>query len=303
MKTVVEVSGAVKRFGEIHAVDGVDLAVRAGEVLGLIGHNGAGKSTLFRLMLGLLAPDRGQVRLLGEAVRGPRFREVRRAIGYLPENIVFYDNLSGVETLRFFAELKGADAGEIHGLLERVGLADAAGRPVRGYSKGMRQRLGFAQALLGRPRLLLLDEPTNGLDPRGIRAFYAMLTEVKREGVTVLLSSHNLAEIEERVDRLALMRLGRLQAVGSVQALREELRLPIRIHVTLAAEAAERVRTRVAAVADCRFTLNGTDGFIHCGRERKMAVLAALASTGSDVRDVQIREPSLEDVFLGYAEN
>lgn len=303
MKTVVEVTGAVKRFGEIHAVDGVDLTVREGEVLGVIGHNGAGKSTLFRLMLGLLAQDQGQIRLLGEAVRGPRFREVRRAIGYLPENVVFYDNLSGAETLHFFAELKGAGTGEIRALLERVGLGAAAGRPVRGYSKGMRQRLGFAQALLGHPRLLLLDEPTNGLDPRGIREFYAMLAELKSGGVTVLLSSHNLAEIEERVDRLALMRLGRLQAVGTVQKLREELELPIRIHVTIEAAAAERVRTRVAAVADCRFTLNGTDGFIHCVRERKMAVLAALAGAEGAVRDVQIREPSLEDVFLGYAEN
>lgn len=303
MNTVVEVKGALKRFGEIHAVDGVDLAVREGEVLGLIGHNGAGKSTLFRLMLGLLAPDAGEIRLLGEPVRGARFRDVRRALGYLPENVVFYDNLSGRETLRFFAELKGAGAGEIGALLERVGLAAAAGRPVRGYSKGMRQRLGFAQALLGRPRLLLLDEPTNGLDPRGIREFYAMLAELKREDVTVLLSSHSLAEIEERVDRLALMRLGRLQAVGTVQALREELKLPIRIGVTLAPEAAERVSARLAQMADCRLTVNGGEGFVRCGRERKMAVLAAIAQSGSAVSDVQIREPSLEDVFLGYTEN
>lgn len=303
MSPVVEIQGAHKRFGEIHAVDGVDLSVREGEVLGLIGHNGAGKSTLFRLMLGLLTPDAGEIRLLGEPVRGARFRAVRRAVGYLPENVVFYDNLSGRETLAFFAELKGTGAGEIPALLERVGLAGAAGRPVRGYSKGMRQRLGFAQALLGRPRLLLLDEPTNGLDPRGIREFYAMLADLKREGVTVVLSSHNLAEIEERVDRLALMRLGRLQAVGSVQALREELALPIRIRVAFAPAAAEGVRARLAALAGCRVTLNGDEGFVQCGRERKMAVLAALAAADGAVRDVQIREPSLEDVFLGYTEN
>lgn len=303
MNTVVEVQGVLKRFGDIHAVDGVDLAVREGELLGLIGHNGAGKSTLFRLMLGLLAPDRGEIRLLGEPVRGSNFREVRRAIGYLPENVVFYDNLSGRETLAFFAELKGTGTGEVDALLERVGLAAAAGRPVRGYSKGMRQRLGFAQALLGRPRLLLLDEPTNGLDPRGIRDFYAMLAGLKREGVTVLLSSHNLAEIEERVDRLALMRLGQLQAVGTVEALREQLRLPVRIRLTMAPGAVALLTARLAAVAGCRLISSGGDGFVHCGRERKMAVLAALAEAGGAVSDVQIREPSLEDVFLGYTEN
>lgn len=303
MSTVVEILDAHKRFGEIQAIAGVDLAVHEGEVFGLIGHNGAGKSTLFRLMLGLLAPDTGTVRLFGESVQGSRFRAVRRAVGYLPENVAFYDNLSGRETLAYFAELKGVSVAQIPALLERVGLASAAERPVRSYSKGMRQRLGFAQALLGRPRLLLLDEPTNGLDPRGIREFYAMLADLKREGVTVVLSSHNLAEIEQRVDRLALMRLGRLEAVGSVRALREALALPIHIHVAFARGAAEAVRARLAALADCRVTLNGDEGFVQCDRRRKMDVLAALAAAGDAVRDVQIREPSLEDVFLGYTEN
>jgi Cu-processing system ATP-binding protein len=300
---VVEVEGAEKRFGEIHAVDGVDLVVHEGEVLGLIGHNGAGKSTLFRLMLGLLPPDHGRIHLLGEPVRGPRFREVRHGLGYLPENVVFYDNLSGAETLRFFADLKGADPRQCGALLERVGLTGSARRPVRGYSKGMRQRLGFAQALLGKPRLLLLDEPTNGLDPRGIREFYAMLAELKREGVTVLLSSHNLAEIEERVDRLALMRLGRLQATGSVQALREELELPVRIRVAVTPGTAERACARLISVVGDRVGCNGAEVLVQCERGSKMAVLAALADCGEIVTDVQIREPSLEDVFLGYAEN
>lgn len=119
----------------------------------------------------------------------------------------------------------------------------------------------------------------------------------------MLLSSHNLAEIEERVDRLALMRLGRLQAVGTVRALREDLRLPIRIRVTMAPGTADGLMARLAAVADCRFAVNGAEGFIHCARERKMAVLAVVAQSGDAVSDVQIREPSLEDVFLGYTEN
>jgi Cu-processing system ATP-binding protein len=300
---VIEATAVRKRFGEIRAVDGADLAVHEREVFGLIGHNGAGKSTLIRMMLGLLAPDAGTIRVTGEPVRGARFREVRRRIGYLPENVVFYDNLSGLETLDYFADLKGVARRTCRPLLEKVGLAHAAGRAVRGYSKGMRQRLGFAQALLGEPAILFLDEPTTGLDPRGIREFYEVLAELKTRGLTVILSSHNLAEIQDRVDRLALMRLGRIQAVGTVQALREELDLPLRVQVALHPGAEEELRAALAGVPGCTLHLNAAQGFIHCQHGQKMAVLALLTARPHAVTDIHIREPSLEDVFLGYAES
>jgi len=300
--TIIDVHGATKRFGEIHAVDGVDLAVREGEVFGLIGHNGAGKSTLIRMMLGLLPPDRGDIRITGEPIGGPRFREVRRIIAYLPENVVFYDNLSGLETLRFFAELKGADTRSCRALLEKVGLGHAIGRNVRGYSKGMRQRLGFAQALLGNPRLLFLDEPTTGLDPAGIREFYEMLGELKRRGVTMILSSHHLAEIQERVDRLALMRLGRIQAIGTVQELRERLDLPLRIQVRLRPGSEELVRGMVARIPGATLHTGSAGTEIRCDRTQKMPLLALLTSHAGNVTDIYIREPSLEDVFLGYTD-
>lgn len=292
-----------KQFGEVRAVNGVSLAVHPGEIFGLIGHNGAGKSTLFKMMLGLLAPDSGSLRIHGEPVNGAGFREVRRQIAYLPENVVFYDNLSGLETLCFFADLKGADRQTCQPLLAKLGLAQAAHRPVRGYSKGMRQRLGFAQALLGSPRLLFLDEPTTGLDPEGIREFYRILEELKTQGVTVLLSSHNLAEIQERVDRLALMRLGQIQALGTVQALREKLNLPLHILITLRAGAETRIRDALSPFAGCTLDISGTHGSIHCDRDQKMALLASLTALTEAVTDIQLHEPSLEDVFLGYAEN
>ena len=301
--TIIDVRGATKRFGEIHAVDDVDLAVREGEIFGLIGHNGAGKSTLIRMLLGLLPPDRGDIRIAGEPVGGPRFREVRRGIAYLPENVVFYDNLSGLETLRFFAELKGADTRSCRALLEKVGLGHAAGRSVRGYSKGMHQRLGFAQALLGDPRLLFLDEPTTGLDPAGIREFYDMLGELRQRGVTVILSSHHLAEIQERVDRLALMRLGRIQAMGTVQELRERLDLPLRIQMHLRPGTEEQLRGLLARIPGCTLHTGTAGAEIRCDRTQKMPLLALLSSHAADVTDIYIREPSLEDVFLGYAEN
>ena len=219
---MIETHQVSKRYGDVQAVAGVDLRVAPGEVFGLIGHNGAGKSTLFKMMLGLVPPSGGEIRIDGQSVTGPRFREVRRGIGYLPENVVFYDNLTGLETLAFFARLKGVDGGRCGELLERVGLAHAASRRVKGYSKGMRQRLGFAQALLDEPRLLFLDEPTTGLDPEGIREFYAIVRGLRDAGATIVLTSHILSEIQERVDRLAIMKSGLVQATGTAVATIEE---------------------------------------------------------------------------------
>lgn len=299
---VVEVRGAVKHFGETRAVDGVDLMVQAGELFGLIGHNGAGKTTLFKMMLGLLPATRGEIRIDGQPVRGEAFRQVRRRIGYLPESLALYDNLSGLEIMRFFAKLKAADPASCLPLLEKVGLAAAARRRVRGYSKGMRQRLGFAQALLGSPRLLFLDEPTNGLDPQGIREFYRILRELREQGVTAILSSHILAEIQLRVDRLALMRTGKIQALGTVHSLREELNLPLDFQLTLRPGAEEALRQALANQPAASVQFNGMTVHVRCTREQKMTMLDALVALDGALLDLQIREPSLEDVFLGYSD-
>lgn len=299
---VIKVRGALKRYGAIRAVDGIDLDVQEGEVYGLIGHNGAGKSTLIKIMLGLVKPDAGEVHIMGRPARGEDFRDVRRRIGYMPENVIFYDNLSGLETMRFFAGLKGADLKTCVVLLEKAGLGDALKRPVRGYSKGMRQRLGFAQALLGNPRLLFLDEPTAGLDPGGVREFYEILAELKQQGVTVVLSSHNLAEIQDRLDRLALIQLGSLQATGTVQSLREALTLPVQVRLRFSAGGETALRTVLSRFPECPLQLDGDEGTVACARRQKMEILAALMAL-PEIIDVHIREPSLADVYLGYAEN
>jgi len=302
---LIELRGVHKRYGEVQAVDGVDLQVAAGELFGLIGHNGAGKTTLFKMMLGLLPATAGDIHIGGEAVRGAAFREVRRSIGYLPESLALYDNLSGLETLRFFARLKGVDEASCPALLAKVGLAGAGAQRVRGYSKGMRQRLGFAQALLGNPRLLFLDEPTNGLDPQGIQEFYQILRELRERGVTVVLTSHILAEIQQRVDRLALMRNGRIQALGTVQSLREAQDLPLSLRVVLrdGVPGGDEVLRRVLVeqgLADMKF--DGEVARVACRRAGKMPLLAALAGLGAVIADIEVHEPSLEDVFLGYAD-
>jgi Cu-processing system ATP-binding protein len=297
----VRVRAASKHFGAVHAVRGVDLDIAAGELFGLIGHNGAGKTTLMRMLLGLIRPDAGELVVAGCDTRSPRFREARRRIGYLPENVALYDNLDARETLRFFGRLKRADD-RPDDILARVGLLHAAHRPVREYSKGMRQRLGFAQALLGKPAILFLDEPTSGLDPEAIAEFYDTLASLRGEGVTMVLCSHILAEIEQRVDRLAIMAAGRVQACGSVQALREAVDMPLRCRLTVATEARPRVSAALQAlegiqVRDC------DEGFdLDIPRALKMALVSVVAAQRDTVIDMNFHETPLEQVFFHYSE-
>lgn len=301
--TFISLRAVRKNFAQIEAVAGVDLDIGRAEIFGLIGHNGAGKSTLFKMLLGLIPATSGAIRIDGVSVAGRDFRAVRRQIGYLPENVVLYDNLSGLETLHYFADLKGASRAQAMPLLEKVGLAHAAQRRVRGYSKGMRQRLGFAQALLGNPRLLFLDEPTNGLDPEAIREFYAILQELKAQGVTMVITSHILAEIQERVDRLAIMKLGKIEALGSLQQLREENDLPLRVQARLSSASQALDPDLQAGLQALGLTWQVVDGVLQvsCPRQQKMAALATLMSVAGQFDNLDMREPTLEDVFLGYA--
>ena len=300
--SIVDVRGVSRHYGPVRAVDSIDLAVPRGEVFGLIGHNGAGKSTLFRLMLGLERASSGQILVDGVPVEGRGFRAVRRRLGYLPENVVLYDNLTGLETLRFFARLKAVPANACARTLDRVGLGHAGGRRVGEYSKGMRQRLGIAQALLGRPRLLLLDEPTSGLDPEAIRTFYALLRDLRADGVTVVLSSHNLAEIQDRLDRLAIMAGGTVRATGTVPELREQVNLPVSLGITVRSGSMAAILDALQSLPVTDIEASGDTLGVRCGREGKMAVLAVLATRSDVVVDIHVREPSLEDVFFGVAE-
>ncbi|MDC6293799.1 ABC transporter ATP-binding protein [Ralstonia pseudosolanacearum] len=292
-----------KDYGTVRAVDGVNLEVGYGELFGLIGHNGAGKSTLFRMMLGLIPVSEGEIHVAGASLRTAAFRAARRRIGYLPENLALYNNLSGLETLRFFARLKGAPMGDCEALLARVGLQGATAKPVRAYSKGMRQRLGFAQALLGAPRVLFLDEPTNGLDPAAIHDFYAMLQRLREQGVTILITSHILAELQQRIDRLAVMADGRILALGSVAGLREQADLPLALVLRVASGSRAAFRQHLAPLRAHGVEIEDgpaeQDLTLRCRHAVKMQVLATLQSLGGRLLDLQIREASLEDLFFG----
>ena len=185
MTAVVEIERLSKSYGPIKAVTEASLALGSGETVALVGHNGAGKTTLLKLMLGLVRPSSGRLRVLGDDPAAGEFA-ARRRLGYLPESVSFNTSLTGREILSFYSRLKGWPVARSLNLLDRVGLAPAAARRVGTYSKGMRQRLGLAQALIGEPQLLLLDEPTTGLDPALRLEFYDIIEQLRAGGATVV---------------------------------------------------------------------------------------------------------------------
>jgi len=214
-----------KQFGDVVAVRELDLHVREGETLALIGPNGSGKTTTLKAALGLVRPSGGRVLVAGADVV-TNGRTARARLGYLPQRLSFPEGCTAREVMRLYARLRGADVAESEVLLERVGLLDDADRNADGFSGGMRQRLGLAIALLGRPRALVLDEPTAALDPSGSLLVRDLVESIRADGTTVLLSSHDLAEVEALADRVAVFIAGRLAALGTPADLARALGLP-----------------------------------------------------------------------------
>lgn len=293
--SAVEIQGVNQRYGSMTVLHDLDLKLGEGEVLGLFGHNGAGKTTSMKLILGLLAPSEGRVSVLG---RQPADPEVRRQLGYLPENVTFYPQLSGRETLRHFARLKGAAVQQVDELLEQVGLAHAAERRVKTYSKGMRQRLGLAQALLGDPRLLLLDEPTVGLDPIATGDLYQLIDRMRQRGTSVILCSHVLPGVEAHINRAAILAKGRLQAVGSLAQLRVEAGLPVRIRASGIGDSAGWLQRWDAAGHSAR-SLGERSVEVSAINGHKLPLLRELLGEG-EPDDIEIHQPSLEDLYRYY---
>lgn len=292
-----------KHYGRIPAIEGVNLSLKAGECVALVGHNGAGKSTIIKLMLGLIRPSAGKVTVLGSDPSSRANSAARCKIGYLPENLALYPSLTGSETLAFYARLKHLPVRECAELLEKVGIADAAHRRVGSYSKGMRQRLGLAQALLGAPSLLLLDEPTTGLDPALRLSFYDIVRKLRDSGAAILISSHALAELQDQADRVVIMNRGRKVAEGSVADLGRLAQRPVRIRLTLAeGQCGDPLPPLPAlgAKASKWSRISSTVIEAACAPSEKIKIVEALAACPERFSDIEILSPSLDETYAHF---
>ncbi len=296
----VKARGLVKRYKEVLAVDHVDLNVRAGDVYGFLGPNGAGKTTTLRMALGLIVPSEGTVELFGRDPLREGARALEGVAGFV-EAPRFYPYLSARKNLELLAALDGGAAKERIGeVLEIVELSPRAEHRVGGYSHGMRQRLGIAAALLRRPRLLILDEPATGLDPAGMRDMRLLIRRLAGEGITVLLSSHQLPEVQELCDRVAIVDAGRVVYEGALAELRRQGGAGYRLRTTDDARALEIARSQPGV----EHVLAGEHGVGFQADEPHVGALSlALAQAGIGILTLTPELATLEDLFFRLTEN
>lgn len=295
--TIVQFTDVTKNYKQLSALQQISLNLESGEAVGLFGHNGAGKTTMMKLILGVIKASQGSVEVFGADPSKKEAWHYRRSIGYLPENVSFYDQLTGLEVLRYFARLKSAPKGQVISLLKDVGIEDAKNRQVKHYSKGMRQRLGLAQAFLGEPKLLLLDEPTVGLDPVATQEFYHSVDQLKGNGASVLLCSHVLPGVEKHIDRAMILSKGQTVASGTLQQLRHQAQLPVEV----------KAQGLNGALAE-NSKLSGflvDSSCLHIPESQKIDIVRELVSYDS-LQDIQVTPANLEQIyqyFLSQTDN
>jgi ABC-2 type transport system ATP-binding protein len=297
----IELDGVRKEFGDVTAVDGVDLTVPDGSIYGFLGPNGAGKSTTINMLLDFVRPSAGEVRVLGRDAQSDSVT-IRERLGVLPEGFDVYDRLTGRKHVEFAIESKDADA-DPETVLDRVGLSDAVDRKAGGYSKGMRQRLALGMALVGDPDLLILDEPSSGLDPAGAKEMREIVREEAERGTTVFFSSHVLGQVEAVCDRVGIMREGRLVAEDSVEGLRETAGADATLRIDTAGIDDDAVESVESVDGVTGVSVDGDSLSVSCDSDAKTAVLTALESAGVSVQNFETESASLEDLFLAYTED
>jgi ABC-type multidrug transport system ATPase subunit len=297
----IDVQHLTKTYADFTAVNDISFQVQKGEVFGFLGPNGAGKTTTIKSILDLTHADRGMIRINGYDIKA-QGKQAKQLIGYMPEKVAFYDNLTALQNLMFYAEIKHVTKEECMHLIIEYGLGEAGKKRVGKFSKGMVQRLGMARAVLGNPPILILDEPTGGLDPRGVVLIRDKILEMKKKGTTIFVSSHILSEVQEVCDRVGIINKGALVAEDSVDGLSKKLNLKPLIMVTVDAvnpkiEEAVRKLPGVDQVTVQKNTLQ-----IVCDGAMKAKVILAITNAGGNIQNLQTKEPSLEEVFMRYTE-
>ena len=302
---VIQTQHLTKRYGNLIAVDSLDFSVHQGEIYGLLGPNGSGKTTTILMLLGLTEPTSGKVSVLGEdPVRRPL--KVKARVGYLPDQIGFYDNLTARENLIYIAKLNGLPRDEgyrrIDEALDRMGLTDAAYNKVGTYSRGMHQRLGVAELLIKQPQIIIMDEPTLGLDPEATRRFLQIILELKQEGITILLASHLLHQVQQVCDRVGLFRKGKIALEGTMQELTLRT-LGSTYYVKLQAEgepgSLKKACKAIPGVEDVR--VNGSSWYVvKASGDLRPEVAGAVIEAGGRLKTLEVDVPSLDEIYAEY---
>ena len=293
----IQVNNLTKSFNGFKAVDNVSFNVRSGEIYGFLGPNGAGKTTTIKAMLDLIHIDSGNIKINGLDTT-KNSKEIKRSIGYLPEKLAFYENLTPVQTLNFFCELKGVDKSVVRPLLKEVGLEEAIDKKVGNFSKGMLQLLGIAQTMIGNPSVYILDEPTSGLDARWVKIVRDKIKELNQKGATIMFSSHILSEVQSLCDRVAIIDKGKLVAEDTVQNLNKLLNIKPRLEIYIS-----DLNGKIPEVIS---QIEGIDAIdakenvlsITCDYSVRIKVITALEKAGFQIKDIKTIDPSLEEAFM-----
>ncbi len=302
---VIETDGLTKRYGEFVAVDALNLAVRRGEIYGLLGPNGSGKTTTILMLLGLTEPSEGVVRVLGlDPARRPL--SVKSRVGYLPDSVGFYERLTARENLIYIAKLNGLPRAEayrrIDESIERMGLTEVVDNRVKTYSRGMQQRLGVAELLLKQPEIIVMDEPTLGLDPEMARLFLQIIRDLKGEGITILLSSHLLYQVQEICDRVALFSHGRIVLEGTFEELAQRV-LGGAFRVKLQVEdGSPKLADQLGALPGVvKVTVESPGQYVlETTTDLRSEAADAIVKAGGRLKSLDLEHPSLDDIYARY---
>ncbi len=303
---VITTSSLTKKYGNFIAVDNLNLTVQRGEVFGMLGPNGAGKTTTILMILGLTDPSSGSVRILGlDPARQPL--SIKARVGYLPDQIGFYEELTARENLIYTARLNGMPRKEsyprIEEVLSRIGLSDVAEHKVATFSRGMRQRLGVADVLLKQPQLIILDEPTQGLDPEGAREFLQMVIDLKEEGITILLASHLLYQVQAVCDRVGLYYHGQMVLVGSVPELaRRVLGTAYRVIIEADGQSDKIMETLQQLPGVVNVQRSNGQYQVEAETDLRSQAASAVIQSGGKLLKLGVETHSLDDIYARYFE-
>lgn len=297
--TAISVKNLTKNYNGINAVDNISFKVKKGEIYGFLGPNGAGKTTTIKSILGLITINSGIIKIDDIDILN-KGKEAKKLIGYLPERVSFYDNLSAYQNMCFIAEMKKTSKDECKSLIEELGLSDAINKKVGAFSKGMIQRLGMARALIGRPPILILDEPTGGLDPRGVVLIRSKIKDMKNKGHTIFVSSHILSEVQEICDRVCIINKGKIVAQDTVDGLRKILKIKPKITIEL-----EKINDKIIksihenkGIEKIDIRKNNID--VICNSELRARIIISIERSGGKILNIHTKDPSLEEVFMKF---